>query len=758
MALPHDFGFACEDVDGAWEAFEVMRFEGTEGLSQLYRYQVDLLVKAADLDPRTLVGKRAGLRIDTQTAPAVKYVHGVITEAEDLSITTEGDVIRVVLEAPLVRSRYRRRSRVFLNKTVKQIVAAVLACDPQQDPRVDGSPPPLDGDVDRYVTADEQYCFRVVDTPRWEADDARPYCVQYNESDFAFLSRLLEAEGLTYHYENGYEHNLLVISDHDGGRVELRGEVGREVAGRSLGEVKGGGRLRPRKVTLSDFDWKNPSLDLVASAGETDGQGLDEQAYPGQFISEEMGSQLASIQNAQNRAAAAYVTAKGTCRVIGAGTVIRLMAERERLSGAYLVTRLECHGETPRHSTKGADALPYRCRVEGVKSSGAGKAGYRPVRSTPAPRIFGSQTAVVTADKLGADGTVHVGDGVGSVRLRFHWDRDRRRLADEPSSCWVRVSQAFAGAGEGAVWHPRVGNEVVVEFLDGDPDRPIVTGRVYNGTNPSPLGADGAPTKSTFKTFSIPGRARYNELTFDDASQAEAIELHAARDFSTVVERNKNEEVRGDALERTAGSRKTAVAIDNTESVEGNEAVTVHKDRQLHVIGNEERHVDKQQEVRVGADRVVHVVGDASHIVDQIDKTHVKRDRHVDVDGVSRHHTKGDAHASVDGNRFDAVKGNVTVTIDGNHIEKIDGSGETKLGGSLTTIASGAHKTEAGGAITLKSNASVDVDAPKHSYKANTEICLEVGQSKLTVHRDRIVFTTEDGTITIQDGRIKHNC
>lgn len=758
MALPHDFGFACEDVEGAWDAFEVMRFEGTEGLSQISRYQIDLLVKAADLDPRGLVGMRAGLRIDTQTAPAIKYLHGVVTEAEDLSTTTEGDVIRVVLEAPLVRSKYRRRSRIFLNKTVKQIVEAVLACDPQQDPRVDGSPPPLDGDVDRYVTADEQYAFRVVDTPRWEAADARPYCVQYNESDLAFLSRILEAEGLTYHYENGYAHSLLVISDHDGGRTELRGEVGREVAGRALGEVKGGGRLRPRKVTLSDFDWKNPSLDLVASAGEIDGQGLDAAAYPGQFTSEEMGKQLASIENARNRAAASYITAKGTCRVIGAGTVIRLIAERERLSGAYLVTRLECHGETQRHSNKGADTLPYRCRIEGVASSGSGKAGYRPARSTPAPRIFGSQTAVVTADKANADGTVHVGDGIGSVRLRFHWDRDARRLADESSSGWVRVSQAFAGAGEGAVWHPRVGNEVVVEFLDGDPDRPIVTGRVYNGTNPSPLDADGSPTKSTFKTFSIPGREQYNELTFDDASKAEIIELHAARDFSTVVERNKNEEVRGDAHEHTTGSRKMAVVIDNTESVEGSEAVTVHKDRQLHVIGNEERHVDKEQKVRIGADQVTQVVGNASRTVEQIDKTHVKKDRHVDVDGVSKHHTLGDAHDAVDGNRFDAVKGNVTVTIDGNQIEKIDGSGETKLGGSLTTIASGAHKTEAGGAISLKSEASIDVNAPKHTYKANTEISLEVGKSKLTVHRDRIVFATEDGTITIQDGRIKHNC
>jgi type VI secretion system secreted protein VgrG len=283
------------------------------------------------------------------------------------------------------------------------------------------------------------------------------------------------------------------------------------------------------------------------------------------------------------------------------------------------VTALEAWGEQAEYAKAPGDLhfVPFRAAIECARRLN-NATHFRPARRTPKPRIHGSQTAFVTADPATSRAVIHVGDSIGCVRLRFHWDHEEERLRREPSSCWVRVSQISAGGGEGGVWHPRVGVEVIVEFLEGDPDRPIVTGRVYNGARIPPAPSVGSPTISTWKSFSVPGGGQYNEILFDDAAGAEEIRVHAGRDWNTVVERDRTEHIKAnsastvdvDRSEVTGATRTTTVKADNIETVNVNEKITVGANQTLHVDINQSVSVGMNQTTDIGGWQKVGVTSD----------------------------------------------------------------------------------------------------------------------------------------------------
>src|SRR5262249_2717715 len=202
-----DFKFAWEHAsapDGPWAHLHVVRFEGREQLSALYRYELTLLARApaAEIDPHDLVGARATLRIATLTLPAYKLVHGVLVEAEEIAPVPEGMLYRTVLMPPLVRASHRTRCRIFLEKTTRQISEAGLQADPNLT--LDPAASVVDdaGDLASFEPAAEKFTWRMADPSRLDDVRVRPYCVQYNESDLAFVARLLEEDGLSYHVEN----------------------------------------------------------------------------------------------------------------------------------------------------------------------------------------------------------------------------------------------------------------------------------------------------------------------------------------------------------------------------------------------------------------------------------------------------------------------------------------------------------------------------------------------------------------------------
>lgn len=637
-----DFVFSFDGASapgGPWSHLQVIRFRGHEEISALYRYEIILLARAPapEVDPLDLIGRSASLRIKTLTAPSYHVVHGIIAEAEELNIVPEGMQYRVALVPPLARALYRKRCRIFLEKTTRQIIDAVLQGDPRLT-KADGAvAPPDEGDLSSFSAAAEQYAWRVIDSPRIDRPAARPYCVQYNESDFAFVSRLLEEEGISYHYENGADTCLLVLSDKDAGRLRLGAPGGAGVPGREVTALRLGGRLRPKSVSLADYNWKQPAVRLLAEAGDP-GPALAELSYPGNYTDAGLnGAPLATARLERYAVEAESASGEGRLRILSAGSILSLVHPKPDHEGDYLITKLDVLGEQPgvsQEAGRGGEFVPFRCGFEAARSR-AGESKFRPARVTPAPRVFGSQTAFVTAEPQAPGAVIHVGDQIGCVRLRFHWDTDEERLAKEPSSCWVRVSQMFAGAGEGAVWHPRVGVEVIVEFLEGDPDRPIVTGRVYNGANIPPAPSVGSPTISTWKSFSVPGGAQYNEILFDDAAGAEEIRMHAGKDWNTVVENDRTELIKSnststvgvDRTESTGAERNTLVGASNTETVGASEAITVGASQTISVGANQTILVGANQTTSIDGWQKIDVAGPYQQI------TVERGDQKVDVKG-----------------------------------------------------------------------------------------------------------------------------
>ena len=718
MSATHDFTFAWEHAEGPpWAHLQIVRFHGREEISALYRYELTLLARepAAEIDLGVLVGARATLRIATLTQPAYRLVHGVIAEAEEIGPVPEGMLYRAVLAPPLVRARHRTRSRIFLEKTTRQIIDAVLQCDPELR-RDDGCTVIEDiGAHASFTLAAEVFAWRLGDPARIDDASARPYCVQYNESDLAFVSRLLEEEGVGYHFEHGDGVCLLVLSDGDQGkaRIEPFATFGPGVAGRSVKTLKLGARLRERAVRLGDYDWRKPALRLSAEA--SDPGDLFEQRWPGGFSHDalDQGAQLARARLDRYRSESAYATGEGAVRVLSAGAVFAVDLHEARHEGEYLTIKLDVRGE--QHGVASVSsvassegAIPFACAFECVRR-GVGdrveESRFRPALTTPRPRILGSQTAFVTADPAATGAEIHVGGPkgveIGCVRLRFHWDTDEARLAREPSSGWVRVSQAFAGAGEGALFHPRVGVEVIVEFLDGDPDHPIVTGRVYNGANRPPAAAGGAATVSLFKSFASPGGGVYNELGFDDTAGREQVKMHAGKDWNSTVGHDRSEKV--------ANSSTSAVTVDRSESTGANRSATVGAD----------------DSVAVGANRSV----------------------------------------SVGANRAESVSGNASLSVAGNESTTVVGARAVTVSGAMIEIVAGDVGLHGGADVTMTSAATIALSAAAHvnvvagataSFVASAEAIVQGANVQVSAAGE-IVLSAGGCSIKISGGGVEIN-
>ncbi|APR75125.1 VgrG protein [Minicystis rosea] len=767
MSTP-DFTFAWESAsasEGPWAHLHVVRFEGREELSALYRYDVTLVARTegAELDPHELVGARATLRIATLTAPAFKLVHGVVVEAEELGAVPEGMLYRAVLMPPLVRAQHRTRCRIFLRRTTREIINAVLQGDPHLA-HEDGAAVLDDvGDMTSFETADEKFCWRIEDPTRIDDRRVRPYCVQYNESDLAFVARLLEDEGISYHFENGAGACVLVLSDTDQGKARLDpfDPLGSHVSARHIGAVKLGARLREKKVRLGDYDWRKPKLDLGAEA-KGDADDLFAFCWPGGYADEKrLGEQLARARLDRYSVEAEYATMSGTGRVLSAGAIFRLEHEKDRYEGESLVTRLDVRGEQHGAATVNVGAAgehPYTSTFECARRGHGGapaESRFRPARRTPRPRIAGSQTAFVTDEPSSRGAEIHVGgpEGaeIGCVRLRFHWDTDEDRLAKEPSSCWVRVSQVFAGAGEGALWHPRVGCEVIVDHLDGDPDRPIVTGRVYNGQNRPPGPASGAATVSILRSCASPGKGVHNEFGFDDTAGSEQVKMHAGKDWNSTVGHDRTEkiannstsEVGVDRTESTGSNRKTSVDANNTETIGADEAVTIAANQTLSVGSNQAVTVGADQIEKIGASLTLTVGADRKASIAVNDALAVGANQEASVGANRKASVGGNQEESIGGNRVLGIGGSSAETVTGSRSVSVTGAMSHAVTGAVTISGAAAVKQTAGAAFEIASGGPTRV-------AAGTELVCSGGAKAALQAPD--VFISAGGSITLSAG------
>ncbi len=555
------FHFSAQTASGA---VAVARFVGQEALSAPFMFDIDLLPASDDeaLDLSKLVDGEGLLHL--RSPGGERWVHGVVARADDLGEVNGSPLHRVRLVPRLWRLGLTQRSRLFQGKTVPEIVAAVLD----------------EGYIAHRLCLSSNY-------------PARDLCVQYRESDLNFVSRLLEAEGIFYFFEHETDGHIMVLGDTPSAHPPLPGEhelpFRERDAAADVDHVYAFAMehaIRAGTITLGDFDFVRPTLDMTGAAKSANDVALETYEHPGNYATPADGKRLAKIRLEAVRSDVDQASASSTCSRMVAGATFELEEhEAVRLNQRYLATEVTHRGEQSGamgavHAIKVSYVNEFRCIPASVP--------YRPPQRTAQPVIAGVQTAVVVGP---AGEEIHT-DEHGRIKVQFHWDRLGRK--DDRSSAWVRVSQAWAGAGWGALYLPRIGTEVVLRFLEGNPDRPLVVGAVYNGLNPPPLSLPSEKTKSTLRSSSSPGGSGSNELQFEDAAGSEQIMLHAQKDERIGVENDKDQTIGGfekltvakDRKIEVRGEHQLQVARDDASTIGGGQTITVNNDRMVSVHGN----------------------------------------------------------------------------------------------------------------------------------------------------------------------------
>jgi type VI secretion system secreted protein VgrG len=565
------YSFACSAGDYAWQ---VRRVSIDEGLSRPYEIVIDLL--GEPVDPDSLLATDAELLIEREGVTRV--LCGVIARVELDDHLEDQCPTRLIVVPALRLLEQRVDTRLWQDMSALAVVEEVLgAALADYGRELDGS------------RLSQSY-------------QKRELIVQYRESDLALVSRLLEDEGISYHFdhERGTGRELLVLedsADHWAAVLTLDDESTLHLipTGEQQAEIESLQRLtwaravRPSAVVRRTFDWLTPSKPSSTQTSEDEAAGPTREMYHHGRIVEPDPEPRVVRELAHVRAGARAL--RGIANVVGLapGRRFRVAAsDRPELErDEFLVTRLHTRGDCPEiqlGESEGEQEFvsEFECVVLDQQP-------WRPPLSTPIPTIHGPQTALVT----GPEGEEIHTDEHGRVKVRFDWDR-QHTLTDD-SSAWIRVAQGWAGAGFGVWFVPRIGMEVVVEFLDGDPDRPLITGCVHNGESPTSVALPEAKTQSTIRTRSSPGGAGFNELRFEDAAGAEEIFVHGQRDLreqigrdrSSTIGRHRSETIVGNHRQTVHGRQVLVVDQSRTETVRGEETVTNEQSRTTTVYGEE---------------------------------------------------------------------------------------------------------------------------------------------------------------------------
>ena len=443
------------------------------------------------------------------------------------------------------------------------------------------------------------------------------YCVQYRETDFNFVSRLMEHEGIYYFFEHDNGKHTLVLADSSSAHESFPGYDNvpfRATRGTFNVENVGNWTLeqevQPGSYALNDFNFEKPKTSLLAQSNITTQNAQSTFAvydYPGEYGEQSDGSDYAKIRIEELHTQHEVVHGDGNARGLAVGRTFTLTnALRRDQNRKYLVTSAtyQLTADSYNVSSDGDEAEEtFFCRFTALDATKP----FRAARTTPKPLIHGPQTAII----VGPSGEEIHTDKYGRVKVQFHWDRYGK--ADENSSCWVRLSQAaWAGKKYGAIYIPRVGHEVIVEFLEGDPDQPIVTGRVYNADAMPPYDLPAEKTKTTLKSASSKGAVGFNELRFEDKKDSEQIFIHA--------EKNMDIRVKNDRMETIVNDRHLQVQNNKFEKVDANRHEEIGKshfekigaDHNLDISGKQAVHIAKSQSVGVDGDMIHEIGGNLS--------------------------------------------------------------------------------------------------------------------------------------------------
>ncbi|MFO0588705.1 MAG: type VI secretion system tip protein TssI/VgrG [Polyangiaceae bacterium] len=655
------------------DVLDVRQYHVHEALSSLFEVTITGVSDNPDIHFDSVVGKEASF---TLHGP-MKGVHlsrtwtGIAAELQQTRVEPSGlSTYELKIVPALWLTTHRRNHRVYQTKTELQIVEAILA--EWQIP------------YEKKISMEYK---------------TRKFRVQYAESDFAFLSRLLEDAGITFYFEEREGQSVLVLADApQSNDARLPPIMFRDDPNRADHEhvtsVRIGRRVRPGKYTMRDVDYRRPpTYPLVSSA--TNGEGVEQKLErfhftPGAFVFETDRGEETPVADDRGK----HRTDEGEARKLAEK---RLAAKRgDALTASFNTNVIDLapgsvmsvldhpHGalaEDKRHLVidariDGGHNKELVCAVE-VRSAAD---PFHPEVRTPKPKTQGMETATVVGP---AGEEIHV-DEFGRIRVQFHWDREGAR--DENSSCWIPVSQPWGGAGYGGSNLPRIGQEVLVDFLGGDPDRPMIVGRVYTTVQQTPYKLPQHKTRSTWKSDTSPGSNGFNEVMFEDKKGEELVWQQAQKNQRRLV---KNDEV-------------ITIGNDRAKLVKANETETTMQNRTRVTNQNHTEITDQNNAVKVGANMTKLISGD------EIRKTEGNRQRAVEKDedaniGQSRREAIGqDSHSTVGGLLSQLIGAARSLIVKGDDQKQVAGKNAVEAGQEIHLKSGQLFVLEAGARLSIK--------------------------------------------------------
>ncbi|MEB0076941.1 MULTISPECIES: type VI secretion system tip protein TssI/VgrG [unclassified Pseudomonas] len=583
--------------------FQVLAFDGTEAVSTPYAITVELVSRSSGIELSDLLHKAAFLGF----GPDGEGIHGQIHSIHKSDSNARLTHYIAVLKPSLAYLEHSSQRRSFQQMSVPAIILEVL----KEHGLFDG----LDVQFDSGVTR----------------APIRDYCVQYDESDLHFVNRLCEEDGWFYRFEHSADGHRLIFADDEimfphAARVvlpfrPLNGMVPEDCSIQSFGV-----RLAARTshVVHRDYDFQKAGylLESARSPQATPAQAqrgealhvdpkLEHYVYPGRFLEDDHGRRLSNRDLERHRTDFQLADGSSDHPVLRSGTVIQLEDHPQlKWNNPWVLISIKHEGRQPQVLEElGADAPVAAGKIaQGYRNSFTAipeTIQFRPALRHPKPLIHSTQTAKVT----GPEGEEIHCDKFGRVKVKFHWDR--RELNDETTSCWVRVASSWAGNSHGAVTLPRVGMEVLISYLEGDADRPMVMGCLPNSLNPVPYELPANKTKSVFRSRSSKGSQGFNEVSFEDRDGAERVYLRAQRDMEQLIQNDSRLEVRGQRLETIKGNSTTVIKAEQHLKVTGARKVQLSAGDHLQVAGSSHTRVggalviDAAEEVHLSGANIV---------------------------------------------------------------------------------------------------------------------------------------------------------
>jgi type VI secretion system secreted protein VgrG len=686
----------------------VEKYQALECLARPFEVEVDFYTTDTGFEVDSLLKQSLLLHV-TGTHVETRYFHGVVDRAEFVEVRHDLLYFRVRLVPALSALAYREDCRIFQDQTtvnVLQVIFGEAGFAAQIDWKLIGNYQP------------------------------REYIVQYRETTLNFVQRLMEDEGVFYYFRHSAAGHRMVIADNEnafqledgtpGVKLTMTGTQGTS----ALDRFERTRTLRTTNVLLRDYDFEKPQLKPESTQTKPDGWPAVYYEYPGGFTKSVEGNRRATARMRELRRDADVCRGSSDAigMRIGAPFVVEGMAEG-CLQGEFVVTSLHSYGVQARHAradvAHGATQIrTYHNDFTAVPTG----APWAPPRLARKPRIRGIQTVVVAGPSTTQDQTIHC-DSYGRIKVHFFWDRVGQE--DDKATCWLRTTQAMMGS---SMILPRVGWELSVAFLEGDPDRPFAIGRLYNGANAPPYGLPGAKADGSVKSMSSPGGAGHNEMKMADSGGSQGHGMSAQKDMNSTIGNNKTEKI--------AVDEKHAVTVNMTSSIGANETVIVGANQKVDVGAVQSQKIGGNQSITIGgadttnatSNLIEHVGGKRSYTIGGMAFTMQNGIEHTISGNTKRQVGAIQLNASV-GSISDNIVGGLNenagaakvILAKGNVGEKSASKNQTTLAaevhlikGSLQTsttaggykrMVGGIHQWKVGGDIAIKGDKVIIVGA-----------------------------------------------